>query len=518
MTRNLILVLGDQLSFDSAAFDGFDPAHDLVWMAENDEEATHVWCHQYRLVAFFSPMRHFREEAMAKGYAIDYHELPPDSRKAKGCSFASLLTQSLRKHKPSSVIVLQPGDYRVLQSLTSTCESANLKLQVREDRDFYCSRERFAEWAAGRKSMVLEAFYHVMRSENDVLLDGKNTPVGGQWNFDKENRKKFPKSGPGPVPEPPRFPPDPITRDVIEMVEKRFAKHPGHCDDFDLPVTRKDALTYLRDFIKYRLPSFGDYQDAMWTGSKFLYHSRLSHAMNLHLLSAKEVVEAAVKAYEKGIAPISAVEGFVRQIIGWREYVRGIYWHQMPEYAERNSLGCDEKQDVPSFFWDGKTEMACVADSMRLVVDTAYAHHIQRLMVLGLYSQLAGVHPYAFHRWHMAMYADAIDWVSLPNTLGMSQHGDGGLMATKPYCASGNYIDGMSNHCGNCRYKPRVAVGEDACPFTTLYWDFLDRHRESFRKNPRMIMQIKNLERKDKQELAAIRKQAAVIRNQHSSS
>lgn len=513
MTRNLVLILGDQLSLKSSAWDGFDAENDRVWMAENDEEATHVWCHQYRLVAFFSPMRHFREAVLKAGFAIDYHELSDNPRKAKGCSFQSILSASIKQHSPEKIVVLQPGDYRVQESLVACCRDHGVPLEIREDRDFYCTSQRFAEWAKGRKSMVLEAFYHVMRAEHDVLMERKNEPVGGQWNFDKDNRKKFPKSGPGEVPEPPKFEPDMITRDVMQMVAKRFSKHPGSPDGFDLPVTREQAVVYLNDFVQHRLAKFGDYQDAMWEGSHFLYHSRLSNAMNLHLLSAKEVVEAVVNAYFAGLAPLGAVEGFVRQVIGWREYVRGIYWHHMPEYQTRNSLDCNIDEDVPSFFWDGKTEMACVRDSMRLLLDTSYAHHIQRLMVLGLYSQLSGVHPYAFHNWHMAMYADAIDWVSLPNTLGMSQHGDAGLMATKPYCASGNYIDGMSNYCGNCKYKPRQATGDDACPFTTMYWDFLDRHQATFKKNTRMMLQIKNLERKDKAEMEAIRIRAKKIRD-----
>jgi deoxyribodipyrimidine photolyase-related protein len=512
MTRHLVLVLGDQLSLQSSAFDQFDPAADRVWMAENDEEATHVWCHQYRLVAFFSPMRHFRLEVENAGLEIDYHELTANPRKAKGCGFASLLRASLKQHKPEKVVVCQPGDDRVQRLLQACCDEAGVPLEIREDRDFFCSSARFAEWAQGRKSLVMEQFYHVMRTEHDILMESKNRPIGEQWNFDKENRKKFPKTGPGQVPSPPKFAPDAITNDVMQMVSKRFPDHPGSLEGFDLPVTRDEALLYLQDFVEHRLASFGDFQDAMWEGAHFLYHSRLSHAMNLHLLSAQEVVEAVTAAYFAGKAPLAAVEGFVRQVLGWREYVRGIYWLHMPDYADRNSLECDADQEVPVFFWDGKTEMACVRDAMRLLIETAYAHHIQRLMVLGLFAQLFGVHPKSFHQWHMAMYADAIDWVSLPNALGMSQHGDGGLMATKPYCASGNYIDGMSNHCRQCRYKPRQATGDDACPFTTLYWDFLDRHQVTFRKNHRMVMQIKNLERKDKSEMAEIRERAQRIR------
>ncbi len=512
MTRNLVLVLGDQLSPTSSALDQFDPHADIVWMSENDEEATHVWCHQLRLVAFFSPMRHFRQDLVRRGFRVEYHELSDDRRVAKGSSFASTLNLTLEKLRPERVIVMQPGDYRVQETLKACCASAGVPIEIREDRDFYCTPQRFASWAEGRKTMVLETFYHVMRIEHDVLMQDKRVPIGGQWNFDKQNRKKFPRTGPGDVPPVPRFEPDEITRDVIRMVEKRFAKHPGSAAAFDLPVTRTQAVAYLDDFIANRLAKFGDYQDAMWSGAGFLYHSRLSHAMNLHLLSAQEVVESAVRAYHDGTAPLAAVEGFVRQVLGWREYVRGIYWREMPGYADRNSLGCDANQDVPDCFWDGQTEMACVRDSMRLLIDTAYAHHIQRLMVLGLYAQLLGVHPHMFNQWHMAMYADAIDWVSLPNALGMSQHGDSGLMATKPYCASGNYIDTMSNHCRGCKFKPRQGTGDDACPFTTLYWDFLDRHRDAFKKNTRMTMQLKNLERKPAADLIQIRIRAGQLR------
>ncbi|TWU57069.1 Deoxyribodipyrimidine photo-lyase-related protein [Rubripirellula tenax] len=510
--RNLVLVLGDQLNHDSAALEDFDEQRDRVWMAENQDESTHVWCHKTRLVAFFSPMRHFRDELRGSGKTVLYHELPIDGRKARSTSFASLLAETLAEQAFEKIILVQPGDHRVLAALETTTREADVAMEVREDRHFYCSIDRFAQWSDGRKSMVLENFYRVMREEHRVLLDSDGAPEGGQWNFDKDNRGKFGKGGPGDVPSPPTFRPDAITRDVITMVEARFNDHPGKCDQFDLPVNRKQALRYLADFIEHRLANFGKYQDAMWTGETFLYHSRLSNAINLHLLSPREVVDAAVAAYRNGTAPLAATEGFVRQILGWREYVRGVYWTRMPEYATLNSLDCDLDQDVPSSYWDGRTNMACVADAMRLLIDTAYAHHIQRLMVLGLFAQLMGVHPAKFNEWHMAMYADAVDWVSLPNALGMSQHGDGGVMATKPYCASGNYINKMSNHCKTCRYKYNEAIGDDACPVTTLYWDFLDRNRERFTKNHRMVMQIKNLERKSPSEMDEIRDRANKIR------
>jgi deoxyribodipyrimidine photolyase-related protein len=510
--RHLVIVLGDQLDLSSAAFDRFDPKSDVVWMAENQEEATHVWCHKFRLVAFFAPMRHFREAARNIGYSIDYHELPNDGRKARNSSFASLLTDAIERHKPERLIVLEPGDFRVQQQLRETADAANVPLEQRNNDNFFCSIERFQKWRAGRKQLVLEQFYRVMRKENNILVDAKGKPEGGSWNFDSENRKTFSKKGPGQIPAAPKFAPDKITKDVIAMVNQRFADHPGSCEAFDLPVTRAQALEYLDDFIHHRLALFGQYQDAMWNGAEELYHSKLSHALNVGLLKPAEVVQRAVQAYRDDLVPLNACEGFIRQILGWREYVRGIYWDRMPEYVEMNSLDCDPDQDVPAFFWDGKTDMACVADAMRLLLKTAYAHHIQRLMVLGLFAQLLGVHPRKFHDWHMAMYADAVDWVSAPNAIGMSQHGDAGLMATKPYCASGNYIHRMSNYCSGCKYQPSESTGPLACPFTTLYWDFLDRHRDRFKANMRMKMQFVNLERKPEEELGEIRRLASEIR------
>ena len=511
--RNLVVVLGDQLNHDSAAFDGFDAGQDRVWMAEAAEEATHVWNHKYRLVGFFSPMRHFRDEMRDNGKEVLYHELADDSGMDHGESLADLLAHTLSKGSYESVIMVHPGDYRVRDSLRRCVANAGLSLDERGDRTFYCSPQRFAEWADGRRSFVLEQFYRVMRKEHQVLMKDTKQPTGDAWNFDKENRGKFGKSGPGDIPPTPSFEPDSVTQDVMRLVEHRFGAHPGKLEEFDLPVTRTDALRMLEDFVVNRLPLFGTYQDAMWSDERFLYHSRLSHALNLKLLNPREVVDAAVERYENGQAPINSVEGFIRQILGWREYVRGLYWMKMPEYGSLNGLECEDTQEVPSFFWDGQTEMACVADAMRLLIDTAYAHHIQRLMVLGLYAQLLGVHPTQFNEWHLAMYADAIDWVSLPNTLGMSQHADGGILATKPYCASGSYIDRMGNFCKGCKYAPKQASGDNACPMTTLYWDFLARHRERFRGNHRMVMQYKNLDRKDPEELVQIQIRAEQIRS-----
>ncbi|MDX1606026.1 MAG: cryptochrome/photolyase family protein, partial [Candidatus Competibacterales bacterium] len=343
-----------------------------------------------------------------------------------------------------------------------------------------------------------------------ILVDEDGRPEGGRWNLDADNRASFGKDGPGEVPEPPRFEPDALTREVIALVAARFADHPGRAEDFAQAVTPAQAEQALEDFVRHRLPDFGRYQDALWSGQPFLYHSRLSAVLNLHLLDPRRAVAAAIEAYRESHAPLNSVEGFVRQVLGWREFVRGLYWTRMPEYAGLNALGAE--QPLPVFYWDGDTEMRCIRRSMGEALDHAYGHHIQRLMVLGLFAQLLGVHPYRFHEWHMALYADAVDWVSLPNALGMSQHGDGGMMATKPYCASGRYIQRMSNYCRACRYDPARATGDKACPFTTLYWDFLERHGERFRDNRRMRFQLGNLARKSSGERQAIRDQAEALR------
>lgn len=512
--RHLVLVLGDQLDRDSSAFDGFDAEQDAIWMAENVNEATHVWCHQLRLVFFFSAMRHFRDACDAAGEDVIYHELTRDGRRDSGPDFAAILKVSIREHQPQKLILLEPGDWRVWKMLEATADELEITLEIRKDASFYCSIEEFEDWARNRKTFMLEHFYREMRKRHHVLMDGDD-PIGEQWNYDRDNRESFGKDGPPQIKYAKTIKPDKVTRDVMAMVSKRFADHPKPkqgLENFDFPVTREEAKSFLKDFIKARLADFGTYEDAMWTDEPLLYHSRLSALLNVHLLNPRECVEAAVAAYEQDQAPLNSVEGFVRQILGWREFIRGLYWHEMPKYIELNHLDCDEDRDVPSFFWDGQTDMACVSQCMNSVLEYGYAHHIQRLMVLGLYALLLGVHPRRFHDWHMAMYLDAIDWVSLPNTLGMSQFGDGGIVGTKPYCASGNYINKMSNYCRKCRYDYKKSHGEDACPFTTLYWDFLDRHRQKFKDNRRMVFQMKNLERKPDVELEAIREQARALK------
>ena len=511
--RNLVLILGDQLDKHSSAFDDFDSGQDAVWMAETATEITYVWSHKLRIAYFLSAMRHFREDLRSREFVVHYHELQTDARTDRGADFSDILAQDIAELKPEKLIVTEPGDHRVLQMLQQTSLQLKLPLEVRVDRHFYCTFEDFRDFAKGRKSLVLEYFYRDMRRRHDVLMDGSE-PEGGQWNFDHDNRESFGKSGPSSLPKQKSFRADHITKDVLSLVRDRFADHPGQLDQLTSPVTRKQARDFLKHFIHHILPDFGQWEDAMWTDEAFLFHSRLSAPLNLKLLSPRDCVDAAVDAYRSGNAPLNSVEGFVRQVIGWREFVRGIYWTRMPDYADMNHLNHD--RSLPSFFWDGQTSMNCVKQSMHNVLQHGYSHHIQRLMVLGNFAQLWGAHPYQFHEWHMAMYVDAIDWVSLPNTLGMSQHGDGGIVGTKPYCSSGNYINKMSNFCSGCQFNYKKRIGDDACPFTTLYWEFMDRHYDQLKQNARMKFPIKNVEniRADSAEISAIRDRAAQLREQ----
>ena len=489
--RRLILVTGDQLDLDSQVLKRADQGLDAVWMAEVAEENTHVWCHKQRIAYFLASMRHFRNSLNTAGWKVHYHELTANPRNDRGNSLAEILTADLRRLAPSQVVVVQPGDLRVQSALQEACDQAGVSLTVESDDHFYCELSDFKQWAKGKKNLVLEYFYRWMRKQHRVLIDETDQPVGGDWNFDKDNRESFSKSGPQNIAAAMLFKPDSVTQGVIDLVATRFADHPGSLDQFVLPVTRKDALQLLQHFVAVHLPHFGTWQDAMWTDQHFLNHSRLSAALNIKLLNPRECVDAAISAWRAGDAPLNSVEGFVRQILGWREFVRGVYFQFMPAYASLNTL--DQKRPVPSFFWDGRTDMNCVRHAMQNVLEHGYAHHIQRLMVLGNFAQLWGCDPYLFHEWHMAMYTDAIDWVSLPNALGISQFADGGIVGTKPYCSSGNYINKMSNYCQGCRYDYRRRTGSDACPFTTLYWHFMDRHYDRLKDNGRLKFAMSNL-------------------------
>ncbi len=498
--RHLVVVLGDQLDRDAAAFDGFDPAQDAVWMAEASDESTHVWSSQQRITLFLSAMRHFAQELLADGIALHYRRL------CEG-SLGAALAADLQTLRPQAVVLVQPGDWRVQQALRQAVGA--LPLLLREDRHFLCSTAAFTGHAQGRTSLRMETFYRWMRRHHGILMDG-DAPAGGRWNFDADNRAAFGPDGPGFLPGPARFAPDGITQDVIALVQTRFAGHPGSVQTFGWPVTRAQALAALQRFVAERLPDFGHWQDAMWSGEPWLYHAQLSAALNLKLLNPREVIAAAEDAWRQRRVPLAAAEGFIRQILGWREYVRGVYWLKMPDYADLNLLGAQE--DLPAWYWTGETPMRCLADTIGQTLQHGYAHHIQRLMVTGLYALLHGVQPQPVHAWYLSVYVDAVEWVELPNTLGMSQYADGGLMASKPYVASGRYIQRMSDHCRGCRFDPAQRSGPAACPFTTLYWDFLARPQVLLAGNPRMAAQVQNLARLGAAERSAIAGRAAQVR------
>jgi deoxyribodipyrimidine photolyase-related protein len=506
--RNLVVVLGDQLNEDASGFDDFDLNRDAVWMCEAVEEATHVWSSKQRIAVFLSAMRHFAEVVRGSGKSLHYRYLDAPGAFERICD---ALADDLAGLKPERIVVTAPGDWRILQALKAVAEGAAIQLEVREDRHFYCTVRDFVAHMQRRKSVRLEFFYRELRQRFGVLMQNQE-PIGGRWNFDTENREAFDKTtGPGELPKRGSVEQDAITQDVIRLVESRFADHPGQLASFAWPVTRESAQAALHRFIAERLPLFGRYEDAMWPGEPWLYHSHLSSSLNLKLLHPHEVVQAAETAFHQGLAPIESVEGFVRQILGWREYVRGIYWSQMPGYLERNALAAHEP--LPDWYWTGDTQMACLREVITQTLTYGYAHHIQRLMVTGLYALLLGVDPKRVHEWYLAVYVDAVEWVELPNTLGMSQYADGGMMASKPYVASGKYIQRMGGPCKTCRYDPAKKVGDKACPFTTLYWDFLMRHETSLASNPRMVFQVKNVSRLKDTERREIRQQAMRLRS-----
>jgi deoxyribodipyrimidine photolyase-related protein len=459
---------------------------------------------------FLAAMRHFALALQDARRPLHYSRLDAPGN---GGSLGAQLQADFARLRPAKPVLTAPGDWRVLQAVKAVAQAHRLPLDIREDRHFFVSVREFVAHAKGRKSLRMEYFYREQRKRHRVLMesDGQDDEaVGGQWNFDADNREAFGAAGPGAVPPRTAFEPDAVTREVIALVNTRFAAHPGWLDNFAWPVTRAQALQSLQAFIQERLPLFGRYQDAMWPGNPWLYHSHLSAALNLNLLNPREVVAAAEAAYRDGHAPLASVEGFIRQILGWREYVLGIYWTQMPQYLERNAL--DAQQDLPAWYWTGATDMACLRDALVQTLTHGYANHIQRLMVTGLYAQMLGVQPKQVHAWYLAVYVDAVEWAELPNTLGMSQYADGGVMGSKPYIATGKYIQRMSPHCKGCCCDPAQRSGDSACPFTTLYWDFLMRHEATLARNPRMALQVKNVARLNEAQKQAVNERAAAIR------
>lgn len=476
--RRLVVVLGDQLTLSLPSLRRADPDRDIVLMAEVEGEATYVRHHKKKIAFVLSAMRHFALDLVAAGWSVDYIELnSPDN----SGSLAGEISRAAQRHGIAHVLVTAPGEWRLKAAFETMSRDRQIEIEILEDDRFLCSGDDFAAWFESRRQPRLEHFYREMRRRTGLLMDGRQ-PVGGRWNLDGENRNRAPQGTRFVSPK--RFEPDHITRDVVRLVDRNFKNHFGTLEPFWFAVTRTEAETALDHFIETRLENFGVYQDAMLQTESFLSHSVISLYLNVGLLDPIETCRKVEAAYRDGRVPLNSAEGFIRQIIGWREYVRGVYWLKMPAYADSNFLA--HTRPLPAFYWTGETEMACLRACIDQTKQEAYAHHIQRLMVTGNFAMLAGVEPRQVHEWYLAVYADAFEWVELPNTLGMSQFADGGLLGSKPYAASGNYIKRMSDYCRSCRYNVKEKTGTGACPFNYLYWQFLDRHRDKLGNNPRL--------------------------------
>ena len=496
----LRLILGDQLNHQIASLRDIHIDTDIVLMAEVGAEVTYVKHHKRKIAFLFAAMRHFADELRRAGTTVIYRQLDdPDN----GGSLESEVKQVIAARQISKLVVTMPGEYRLMEIMKSWQSTLGIAVELREDDRFLCSLDKFATWADGRRQLRMDFFYRDMRRDYNILMDGSE-PIGGKWNFDSDNRES-PKAG-MVIPPPLQFVPDDMTNDVLGLVAARCADHFGDLDDFGFAVTRQQALAVLDHFIDQRLPDFGRYQDAMLLDEPWVYHSHIGFYLNAGLLLPAEVIAAAETAYHSGHAPLNSVEGFIRQILGWREFVRGIYWLKMPGYADLNFF--EAERDLPEFFWTGDTKMLCMAQAVDATRKYAYAHHIQRLMVLGNFALLAGIAPSQVNAWFLIVYADAYEWVELPNVSGMVLFADGGYLASKPYAAGGAYINRMSNYCRECHYKVSQKNGAAACPFNYLYWDFLIRNRAKLQDNARLGMMYRSLDRMDVEKIAAIRNDA----------
>ena len=496
----LRLILGDQLSPELPSLAGLDPTCDVVLMAEVMDEVTYVKHHKRKIAFLFAAMRHFAADLRKAGISVIYHQLDAPNGPA---SLFEAVKIAAETSPVARLVVTAPGEYRLLSDVQGWEDTLSLPVEILPDTRFLCRIDDFADWSRGRKNLRMEFFYRELRRRYDVLMDGDG-PVGGKWNYDSENRKA-PKAG-LVVPSPASFLPDALTREVLTLVEERCGDHFGTLDGFDFAVTRDQAAAVLEQFIAERLPLFGDYQDAMIENEPWMYHSHIGLYLNAGLLAPLTVIRAAESAYRRGVAPLNAVEGFIRQILGWREFVRGIYWLRMPEYAGLNFF--DANRPLPSFFWTAKTAMNCLQQTMEQTRSYAYAHHIQRLMIIGNFALLAGLSPAAVNEWFLIVYADAYEWVVLPNVSGMALFADGGYLASKPYAAGGAYINRMSTYCKNCAFNVTKKSGEQACPFNYLYWDFLIRNREKLARNARLGMVYRSLDRMSEDRVEEIKRDA----------
>ncbi len=501
--KKLILVMGDHLTPGLLDQCGADPSKDVILMCEVRSAAMRVPYHKKKLVFLFSAMRHYRDELRALGWNVDYVELTDSNNTG---TLTGEAARALNRHETDHIVAVSPSSWSVQKALTDWARECGVRLTLVDDTRFLCSTDEFRGWTEGRKQLRMEYFYRDMRKKHGLLMAG-GKPIGGKWNFDAENRKRPPADL--KMPSRGTVTPNPIVEDVSLMVEEGFGDHFGTTERFDYAVTRKDAEQIADRFFQVGLSHFGDYQDAMLTDEPFLFHSVLSLYLNIGLLDPLDLCRRAEEAYQEGVAPLNSVEGFIRQILGWREYVRGIYWLKMPDYEHENYFG--NKRGLPDFYWTGETDMACVRSTVEQTRDFGYAHHIQRLMVTGTFALIAGIDPRDVHEWYLAVYLDAYEWVEMPNTIGMSQFADGGLLGSKPYAASGAYINRMSNYCKGCQYSVKDKTGDKSCPFNALYWDFLVRNEAKLKSNPRLGNVYRTWERMKPDTQKAYRKRARTI-------
>ena len=493
MTNNLCVILGDQLSPNISSLKDFKKNQDKILMMEVFNEAEYTDHHKKKLVLVFSAMRHFAKELQNKGFSVKYSKINESKE-----DFTKELAYQCKKIQPKRVVITHPGEYRVLQEIKKWKRVLNIPVSIIEDNRFFCTIDEFKKWTEGRKELRMELFYQMMRKKYHILIDKNGKPKGGKWNYDIKNRKSLPKNYPN-IPNPLLHKPDNITKQVIIEVKKKFPKHFGNLEPFWFAVTHDQARKSLNDFIENRFGMFGPYEDAMAQEESFLYHSVLSMYLNIGLLDPKQIIN---KVLEKDGIKLESVEGFVRQILGWREYIRGIYWHTMPKYSKTNYF--DAKNKLPKFYWTGDTEMNCMKNCIEQTIKESYAHHIQRLMITGNFALIAGIKPEEVCEWYLSVYADAYEWVELPNTHGMTLYADGGVLGSKPYAASGNYINKMSDYCKDCKYNVKQKEGDDACPFNYLYWNFFLKNQKKLEKNPRLwtvFSNIKKMSQKKKKQI-----------------
>lgn len=496
--KTLRLILGDQLNPLHSWFKKVDP--EVVYlMFEMRQETDYVLHHAQKILGIFAAMRDFAEQLEKQGHTVHYRTID-----AEKVSLPQLIEEQLRVHQAQRFDYQEPDEWRLDQQLQEYCNTLTIQTECVSAEHFLVGRLEVQAFFKGRKKWLMETFYRHMRITFGLLLEGEKEPVGGTWNYDHENRKPWKGKPAEPLDLRPIHNHADLWHEITQAQVASFGA--PQADAYRWPINRTEALAGLQEFLEKRLVHYGDFQDALAVNHWRLFHALISFALNTKMLHPLEVVLAAQQAFEKQMAPLAAVEGFIRQIIGWREYIRGVYWANMPDYVGQNFFAHD--RDLPTWFWTGNTKMQCMASSIGQSLEHAYAHHIQRLMVIGNFSLLAGLDPKQVHAWYLGVYIDAFEWVELPNTLGMSQFADGGLLATKPYVSSAAYIDRMGDYCKNCAYDKKQRIGEKACPMNALYWDFFARHESRLAANPRIGMSYVTLRKMSPSDRTAIHDQA----------